>query len=132
MNERDLFYYNKIKWILMAMAQSSEEQLSLFPPDSLVGDELFSEYEAAVLVDLDPVIQYGFLSLQQTDALKELHAYIVSKCGVEFEHIWLDNEQLDGEEWQIIRKLCKKAIEIFGCVLEKPNPLSSIVIDVNE
>lgn len=41
MNERDLFYYNKIKWILMAMAQSSEEQLSLFPPDSLVGDELF-------------------------------------------------------------------------------------------
>ena len=51
---------------------------------------------------------------------------------MEFEHIWLDNEQLDGEEWQIIRKLSKKAIEIFGWVLEKPKPLYSMVIDVNE
>lgn len=99
MNERDLFYYNKIKWILMAMAQSSEEQLS--PISSWFSSWwwTFLNMKLLFLVDLDPVIQYGFLSLQQTDALKELHAYIVSKCGVEFEHIWLDNEQLDGEEW---------------------------------
>ncbi len=66
------------------MVSPLREQLSLFPPIFSVGDELFSEYEAAVLVDLDPVIQYGFLSLQQTDALKELHAYIVEQmwCGV--------------------------------------------------
>lgn len=118
---------DKFNWSIMALAQQSEVQFSLLPPGSYVGEEIILEYDEAVGEDLKNLNLNNF-SLAQVNAIKELDQYILDHSGKNFEHLWLNNDNLNSEEWEKIRILAKNIILLMNWKLSVPKKLYDQVL----
>ena len=126
------YYFDKVKWSLMALASSSCVQKNLLPENSMVGEEIVLEYEEAVGENLERIHEYIDITEKQLVLLRDLDAYISGKSGEKYAYLWLENSSLDDSEWQEIRSLAMGVILAFHWEMETPKALYSEVINVNE
>ncbi|SSY80864.1 hypothetical protein [Alysiella crassa] len=114
----------KLKWSILALAQSPDIQKQLVCSHGMTGEEIILEFS-------DAVDEYYH---SQTDKqskqfilIKELDDYILSKSRPEYEYLWLDDDYLISQEWEIIRNMAKKIAMEFKWDMVCPAPLYSAI-----
>lgn len=118
-------WYEKLKWSILALAQSPEIQKQLVSSEGMTGEEIILEFSDAIdeYYHSNPNSQN-----RQFILLKELDEYILSKSGNDYEHLWLDEKYLTCHEWETIRLMAKKIAMEFDWDIVCPSPLYSIII----
>lgn len=124
------YYTDKLKWSLRALSHDPEIQKSLFPPNSIIREEIIMEYEEAVGMDFERINTIIGCTQEQFCSLKKLDDYLLELYREKGESVWLNNSELYSAEWDNIRVLARKALNAFGWSLDIPNPLYSKVIYV--
>ena len=111
LNTMNRQHLSDLQQALLALMQEPEKQKELAGYSALAGEEIvlaFADALEACLADSSS------FSSSQNPALAELDAYIRAISGEAYNHIWLEESGLYGEEWQRIRMLARAAAAAFG------------------
>ena len=100
----------QLEWSLQALAQPGDVQLSLFPRDVVIADELALEFDNWYRTAKQDATRY---SPEQAGALGALDAKLQCMSGIGKPH-WSDHALCHDPEWEDIRRLARLALHVFG------------------
>lgn len=94
----------QLKWILQALAQPANVQITLYPDFAETADELALEFEE-VITTIRESGAWDTLTPQQTKPLAELDHTLDQMSGEENEHFWTNEALRSDAAWEEIREL---------------------------
>ena len=106
-------------WILQALAQPYEIQVSLFPDFACAADELALEWERVFL----GIKNAGDAISRELD---EIDSKILSISGINNAEFWTDAALQERKEWEDIRDLARTALTKIGIDISAPGKHSAI------
>jgi hypothetical protein len=114
----------RFRWSILALAQTADVQLGLFPSFAPAGEELALSFEEGL-----EEIDRESISSDQKAALLSLDQLILSLSGEKYADLWFEEEALRSDErWAEIRLLAKAVAAAFGWQIERPSPSPDLYI----
>ncbi|NIJ63426.1 hypothetical protein FHR20_000357 [Sphingomonas leidyi] len=110
---------------VLALAQSADVQLSLFPDFVCKADELALDFEEALDMFFGHEVE---LAEHERIELNALDCLILSKSGEANVAFWTDDALRHHPTWDEIRVAAKSTATAFGWVLRCPLPSGAIYI----
>lgn len=115
----------RLKWSAMALSQSAEAQLALFPGFVAVPDELALNWEEGLGDLKDPEV---IISSAQRAKIEKLDAIILSMSGPNNLKFW-DNQALtEFREWDDVRAAASEVLSAFDWPAGAPEPSPDIYV----
>jgi hypothetical protein len=106
----------QLKWAVQALAQSPDDQLSLFPSFVCVADELALDFSQCFEV----VLSAGLLTPKQSEFLARLDTALEASSGPDHLEIWTNTALQDHEVWVHFRQLAVDALAACDWPNEAP------------
>jgi hypothetical protein len=114
----------RFKWSILALAQTADVQLALFPAFLPAGEELALSFEQGL-----GEVDRESMTRSQKAALLSLDQLILSLSGESHADFWFEEEALRRDErWAEIRLLAKAVAAAFGWQVERPQPSPDLYI----
>jgi len=104
--------YLSLMWAIQTLSLPYEQQLSLYPAQADVPDEIMIDYEQALRL-FNRFNGADHLHSHEKDALDSLDAYIIAISDLEDPEIWTLESMKDSSEWSEVRRLAEAFLSLM-------------------